>query len=58
MSPCPTGLYLWMSPYVDGEFVDGDTGAIVQDLDDATIEQAAREWYADRMGALSPGDSP
>ncbi len=41
----PVGWHLWMSIYVDGEYVTGDSGPVVSDLDDVTLERAARDWF-------------
>lgn len=51
------GWHLWCAIYVDGEFVTGDAGPIVADLDHDTIVQAARGWYAERFQAGSAHDS-
>jgi hypothetical protein len=46
----PAGWHLWGSLYIDGEYIAGDEIAVVPDLDDATLRQAALAWYVQRAG--------
>jgi hypothetical protein len=42
------GWQLWVSLWVDGAWREGSEGPTVPDLEDETLDAAARVWFKDR----------